>query len=409
MVDVMQAPWWPPGVDWKEWRVPPPANSYVRQDDYLAVSVLTSSTTTNLALRYRILTSSGQVHDGAETLDGASENTLKTFIFQLTEGFLLSATVSNIGGGLADSVCGVVMALQKGGQSSTPPHTILAQGFVSNIVGVTWPVGLPRGPATGGSLTNGSAAGDLIQWSGTAWAPFAANAAGTKVLQETSAGVASWGDPLAVWPALANHPDRPPATADAKDDEFDGASLNTSLWTWDNQGTAAATQSNSLLFLKSQAAPDTNLRSIIQAVSGASWTYAAKIRPIRTGAGDLTFLGFVLRETASASYTTYGFEQSQGTPYTNRHQVGHWSDNHTVSGYLTNTDAFFDQEPVYFRIRLASAVLYYEYSRDGANWYEFNHENVNAFFTAGPNSIGLTVCSYAALAMMSVDWFRKTA
>lgn len=358
-------PAWPPFVHWRDWPIPPPPLAYVRADDYLAVSVLTSSATTGLALRYRLLQASGEVTDGAESLDGAETNTLRTTIYKLTEGFLLSATVSNIGGGLSDNVCGVVLALQKGGQASTAPHTILAQGYVSNIVGVTWPVGLPRGPATSGSSL-----------------------------------AAAYTDGLA---------DIPPTSPNAKDDEFDGATLDTSLWTWDNQGTATATTSHSLLLLTGAAASDTYLRCILQPVSGTAWTYAAKIKGWPVGANAISFVGLIMKETASSSYTTYGLEQSAGVLNSFRHEIGHWSDNHTVSGYLTNTDVFFDQGANYFRIRLASGVLYYEYSADGWNWREFNHENVNAFFTAGPNSIGLFTCSYSFQALLTCDWFRKTA
>jgi hypothetical protein len=413
MADLMTAPWWPPGVDWKEWRVPPPANSYVREDDYLAVSVLTSSTTTGLALRYRILTSSGQVHDGAESLDGASENSLKTFIFKLTEGFLLSATASNIGGGLADSVCGVVLALQKGSAASSAPHTILAQGFVSNIVGVTWPVGLPRGPATSTGLPTGAAAGDLVYYDGSAWATFAGNAVGTKVLQESSAGALSWASGFTPWASLSASPDKPPASPNAMDDEFDAGTLNTTtLWSWYDQQTNSVALANSLCCLTSTNLAYYRHPAIVQTLPGGNWEFTAKLQlnGQLPASGYATF-GLAALELSTNKMLAFGFLQK-------------YQDTTRIGGILFDTissiSAYVDPGsyaapgsscPIYARIALSGTTITCSASADGHNWWTAYSQAQTVPFTTAATRIGLVASNMNSTApvVLAVDWFRRTA
>jgi hypothetical protein len=134
----------PPDVHFKHYGVQPWAPSYISKSDFLQVNILTSVTTSGLSLGARILTPLQGINYMAENLDGVSPNTLTTRIFPLTEGFLESIAVSNIGGGLADGACYVSLALQFGSAQNTPPHTVLAQGFVTNDLSISWPPSVVR-------------------------------------------------------------------------------------------------------------------------------------------------------------------------------------------------------------------------------------------------------------------------
>lgn len=137
----------PPEVHWRRRNVPPAASHYITRDDHLAVSVYTTSTTTGLTLCLRMIDAAGAMHYQRESLDGAPTSTLTTRIFTLAEGWLMGVSASNLGGGLADQVCFVCIALQRSPQTSTPPHTVLAQGYVTNLYTVDWPPVYVRGPA----------------------------------------------------------------------------------------------------------------------------------------------------------------------------------------------------------------------------------------------------------------------
>lgn len=370
-MDSFTPPAWPPYIHFRDWPVPPPPLAYIREDDYLAVTVLTSSTTTGLALRYRILQAAGGVIDGAETLDGAQADTLRTTIYPLTEGFLLSATVSNIGGGLADSICGVILALQKGGQASCPPHTILAQGFVSNIVGVTWPVGLPRGPAT-------SSSGSL-------------------------------------WPQLNLSPDRPPASPNAKDDEFDAVSLD-AKWTWVNQGSATASLSKSWLAIALPPTGATSTHSmtgIFQALPAGTPTITAKIGPaVAQNAANIgtTRAHLALRESGTGKITTFGltgYGDVRGMP---AFGVTNWT-NETTSASQALIENVITGAFAYVRINYDGTNVAYSYSPNGVTFVQVFTQVKTTPFTVGPNQIGLMgeFCAGAGGdAALCCDFFRVT-
>lgn len=148
MILEAQEQWaYPPEVHFKKHRVPPSGWQYLGPDDHLQVSIFTTSSTSGLNLSYRYLHSDGSMQYATESLDGVATSTLTTKIFKLAEGWLLGLSVSNLGGGLADQVCYLSVGLQAHGKTNTAPHTILAQGYVSNLFTVDWPPIYVRGPA----------------------------------------------------------------------------------------------------------------------------------------------------------------------------------------------------------------------------------------------------------------------
>lgn len=137
----------PPAIHFKQFHIPPSGWEYLGPDDHLQINIFTTATTTGLTLALRQLLPDGRVHYQQESLDGVATSTLTTQIFKLSEGWLIGAVVSNLGGGLADQVCWVSMALQRNFKSGTVPHTILQQGYVSNLISISWPPSFVRGPA----------------------------------------------------------------------------------------------------------------------------------------------------------------------------------------------------------------------------------------------------------------------
>lgn len=127
-----------------------PFNGFVETGDFLQVNIFTTIPTSGLVLSGRIETPGGQISLLQDNLDGATVSTFTTKLYPLTQGYITSLCVSNLGGGLADQVCFVSIGMQRGSNGSVPPHTVLAQGYVTNIFTVNWPPVYVRGPATGG-------------------------------------------------------------------------------------------------------------------------------------------------------------------------------------------------------------------------------------------------------------------
>lgn len=138
---------WPPDIHFNRHRVPPAGWEYIGPDDHLQVTVFTTVATSGLTLALRTLDAKGQVHYQVENVDTSTLSTVVTSRFKMAEGWLIGAVVSNIGGGLLDQKCFVVLALQRTFKSGTAPHTILQQGYVTNVISVSWPPVFARGPA----------------------------------------------------------------------------------------------------------------------------------------------------------------------------------------------------------------------------------------------------------------------
>ena len=117
----------------------PDLGLYITKDDILRVVIYTTIATTNLVIVLRYIDRDGGSHYHTESLDGVPINTLSTRIIPLTEGFLISAVVSNTGGGLPDGACWVSVGLQLSRQTGTPPHQMLSQGYVSDFQSVMYP------------------------------------------------------------------------------------------------------------------------------------------------------------------------------------------------------------------------------------------------------------------------------
>lgn len=161
----------PPDVHFKHYGVQPFALGYISKDDFLQVSILTSATTSGLQLAARILTPHQGLNYMTESLDGVSINTLTTQIYPLTEGFIESICVSNLGAGLEDGACFVCIALQRTSAASVAPHTILAQGFVTNELSVSWPPSPVRGVggASGSAYSTPNSVGVSNPAAGADW------------------------------------------------------------------------------------------------------------------------------------------------------------------------------------------------------------------------------------------------
>ena len=369
-MDTSPIPLLSPEVSFRHDRVPPPAFTYVTKDDYLAVSVYTTAATTGLKLSYRYLDTGGHVHHGTESLDGASTSTLTTKIFSLSEGYLLGLAISNLGGGLADQVCWVVAGLQRSGQASTAPHTILAQGYVSNIISVNWPPSLARGPATS--------------------------------------------DAFASWPGLATNPDRPPSSPNAMDDEFDAATLN-AKWTWLDQGTATATfaASHLLLTLPAESTGTYKLRGIGQPTPTPPYEFTARIDPppaIASAVG--TGIALALYETSSGKVVILESASTAGSGPIPSCLIQNWT-SLTAPGGTVGVSVYVPTAPGhYLRIGRTGTTLAVSFSSDGVAWQAMASLAMGTYFTTAPDTVALLALhtgTGAANIVLASDWFRRTA
>jgi hypothetical protein len=167
---------WPPEVHFDRRQAGPWGAIYTGPDDWLQTNVLTSVATTGLTIYLRYLTADGRMHYEQESLDGAALNTLTQVARRLSEGWLLGCAASNFGGGLGAGSTFVSVALQNNGPAIRAPHTLLAQGYVSNTQVVTWPAEIipPTGGRTFSQFSASLAVGTDISFTvpaGKQWTP----------------------------------------------------------------------------------------------------------------------------------------------------------------------------------------------------------------------------------------------
>lgn len=206
-----------------------------------------------------------------------------------------------------------------------------------------------------------------------------------------------------VWPGLYNHIDAPPSSPGTLDDEFDDATFNTNgKWTWANQGTASASQANSVLALLPVVGGDT-WRVIYQAVPATPWEVTAKLA-ITAFPQNFLSSGLVLYDSGGKLITF-------GCVYNNGWNVAifRWNG---VSSF--NSQVFLQNIPdhvLYFRIRDNGTNLIYSFSIDGIHFIQILSESRTAFMTSGANTgVGLGCDNNNAtyLIQLSCDWFRRT-
>jgi hypothetical protein len=209
------------------------------------------------------------------------------------------------------------------------------------------------------------------------------------------------------WTAMPG--DKPPTALNAQNDEFDvGTGLNTTKWTWLNQGTATATQNGSgVLTIAVPLTATATSRALLQSAPSFPATVTARMT---AGFRMVNFsgAGLVLRDSATSRLIHYnvGFVNGQTISvdrWTNETTFSATARTKLITGSATSEGAL---TPPYLRIDLGAASANYYWSFDGVSWTFFVNETYAAFLT--PNQIGISVISNSSAPAYDANyfWFR---
>jgi hypothetical protein len=119
---------------------------WVTADEVIFVAVTTQVLTKGLVLATRTLRCDGTLYYASFSLDGAPIGTRSVFLFPVTPGYLLDASITDFTATLPNGTCLVQFGLQRGFQTAAVPQVLLGQGWVSTTMGMCWPAqaqGLP--------------------------------------------------------------------------------------------------------------------------------------------------------------------------------------------------------------------------------------------------------------------------
>lgn len=191
-------------------------------------------------------------------------------------------------------------------------------------------------------------------------------------------------------------PDERPAAPDPTDDEFDGPSLDTTKWTWLDQGGVSATQNNGrLTFFLSELS--NRIRGITQPAPGGSWEFRTKVHfPF---VGDLpSYVCIFAAEDATGEVRSVGIwdQAFRGISFSTPSSSGAgWGS--VGSSFATET---------YLQIGWDGSDLTAGWSLEGTGFYEA--ATVTPTYT--PTLVGLGLTNRDGTAgWFTYEWFRRWA
>ena len=206
------------------------------------------------------------------------------------------------------------------------------------------------------------------------------------------------------WPSLYNGPDAPPITRNAMDDEFDGASLNSpnNIWTWLNQGTATEIQAFGAATISGLTSNGSThvVRAITQALPSPPYTFVCKaLFHSNTAFSDYTFGGMYLYESATGKYMFIGWNPTGSAPHLQVQSATATAFTGPATGQWT---------VAYLKINRTGTSLTYYFSTNGITYDLVATRALTTDFTTAPDTIGLGVDPYSQIAILDVEWFRRT-
>jgi hypothetical protein len=271
-------------------------------------------------------------------------------------------------------------------------------------------------PGTAGLTNPMTTAGDIIVGGASGAATRAAKGANNTVWGVNGAGVVGYkADPVAssggVEPFLTLHPDIPPSSANALDDEFTGSGLNTSKWSWMNQGSglqqASANQGNSHLNMVAPiGAGYSNHRILYQAVPSGAFKVRCKVALIVDRQNGNAQAGLYVSDGTNIIFVcimqgTGGTTQTLSvTGLTDVNNSG------TATNYaIANNIALAGR--AYFEIEHDATNRYFRVSPTGAAGSFLTLYSQDKTLVLTPTRIGIGVNAGQSSIIGSFDWFRR--
>jgi len=277
-------------------------------------------------------------------------------ITDFVAGDIITLNIDEVADGAADAVC------VGGAVGSGTPYNSLTVGTVNNI--------------------------DNIQVSGLA------------VMDDTGGQVT-----LSIPSWISAHPDNPPTSPDAMDDEFDGASLD-AKWTQINyvdETTEAIVHSR--YFLTDAARSDPQICGIEQAISG-NFIVRAKFE-IESPTSDYNGVGIGMKNSANGRYEWLGIIHYSSYGYLSPTRF-YLSDATTYEGE-ESIDAWAIRSAFYLEIENDGTNLYSRISTSGHNFFLMQTIAIADYLGAAPTDIGIFMYREDAALAISCDWFRRMA
>lgn len=195
------------------------------------------------------------------------------------------------------------------------------------------------------------------------------------------------------------------------DDEFNGPSLNTSRWTWFNQGGATTALGNSLITLQDPATSGEDLRGIYETAPAPPWAVVEKLVAVDMAAyANYGQVGMLLVD-GSGKAVTCGMSVRSTTP-TFAFDMDYWTTGNLWTSTPTNEVDLMSTVvfPLYFKVQDDGTNITCSFSRTGALYFPIGQVARNEWLPSGPLGVGLFVGSNVSNQTVNgtFEYFRQT-
>lgn len=204
--------------------------------------------------------------------------------------------------------------------------------------------------------------------------------------------------------------DAQPALPGGLDDEFNGASLDMTRWSWFNQGGASASLGNSLITLQDPANGGQDARGIYQKAPTPPWTVVAKLVALDMASyANSAHVGILLVDGSGKAVTcamsvqstspTFGFEIDDWTTGSSWHS--------SPAGLNPMPTLVF---PLYFKVQDDGANITCSFSRTGTTYFRVGEVSRTEWLSGGQEGVGLLVGSNLSNQVVAAtyEYFRQT-
>jgi hypothetical protein len=199
-----------------------------------------------------------------------------------------------------------------------------------------------------------------------------ANLTAGGLLQWAQDNQEGWGNPSA--PPLATISDG------------SGGILDSSDFTWVNQGSSAVSDQNGTIYLRAPASTGENCRILKMSAPSAPFTVVAAFQTFKIREGLENF-GVVFRESSTGKFTA--FANAIDSSGTIRFAVLNFTDHDTLAStpYARN-DSLHTGEYLWIKVQDNSTNLIFSISYDGVEWTQLFSVSRTAHMAGGPDEIG---------------------
>jgi hypothetical protein len=219
------------------------------------------------------------------------------------------------------------------------------------------------------------------------------------VLGAADAALAS----AAVWPALYNDANIPPASPGSLNDEFDAAF---SGWTLVGTTPTSAATNRSWLAIQAPSNPSTvdAVTLYVKTLLSGTNTYTARMRLV-CGETNYCLCGLAMRDSGSGRFQAFWVGYSNGW----KAAIENFSGPSTSVSFAYGGTLWRPSTgDIYVRVKDDTVNFTFSISADGANWLQLAQISRTAYL-ATPNQIGLYLEAVNGNpALLTVDYFRNT-